>query len=306
MIIKGLYDGISCGMVAAKVSGLKVDKYMAYEIDEDAIKVSKHNHPEIIHMGDVFSAVHEYGDCDLLIGGSPCTYWSIANVNGREIKSEGLGWDLFNEYVRALNESNPKYFLYENNQSMKDDIKNEITKALGVEPIMINSADFSAQERKRYYWTNIPVAAWEPKNINFSDIMESEAEFIYRDISKYRETYKYSRDGSVIKWDTGGKGHYSQANRAKKAENKWYTVCASRAESKGNVWIDDNTIRLVTMTELERLQTLPDGYTSILRSKEKRGKGIGNGWTVDVIAHIFKGLQGGIQYARLFIETCRT
>lgn len=93
------------------------------------------------------------------------------------------------------------------------------------------------------------------------------------------------------KWDTSGKGYYSQANRAKLPQQKWNTVCANRAESKGNVWIGNNTIRLITMAELEKLQTLPVGYTACLTNKEKRGKGIGNGWTVDVIAHIFRGLQ---------------
>ena len=95
-----------------------------------------------------------------------------------------------------------------------------------------------------------------------------------------------------VKWDTSGKGYYSQANRAKLPNQKRSTVCASRAESKGNVWLGDNMIRLVTMSELEKLQTLPVGYTSCLKNKEKRGKGIGNGWTVDVIAHILGGLKG--------------
>jgi C-5 cytosine-specific DNA methylase. len=94
-----------------------------------------------------------------------------------------------------------------------------------------------------------------------------------------------------VKWDTSGKGYYSQQNRAKLPNQKWSTVCASRAECKGNVWLGDYMIRSVTMSELEKLQTLPVGYTSCLKNKELRGRGIGNGWTVDVIAHIFKGLK---------------
>lgn len=291
MKVLSLFNGISCGMVALERAGIKVERYISYEIDEDANQVTRFNYPQIEINHDVFEADYsKIGEIDLLIGGSPCTYWSIANVNGREKKDEGIGWELFNQYLRALKEVNPKYFLYENNFSMSEEIKDSITEKLGVYPVMIDSADFSAQNRKRYYWTNIPLLEWEVKNILFEDIMDFEYDKS-RSIKEYEDTFKYSKDGLTIKWDTGRKGHYSQANRAKKPNQKWYTVCASRAESKGNVWIDDHTIRLVTISELEKLQTLPVGYTSCLKSKEKRGKGIGNGWTVDVIAHIFKGIK---------------
>ena len=113
-----------------------------------------------------------------------------------------------------------------------------------------------------------------------------------RSIEKYKDTYKWSKDRKCLSWDTSGKGYYSQASRARIPNQKWNTVCANRAESKGNVYLGGDMIRLVTMSELEKLQTLPVGYTACLKNKEKRGKGIGNGWTVDVIAHIFKGLKG--------------
>jgi len=286
--VLSLFDGISCGMVALERARISVEKYVAYEIDEDAIKVSKHNYPMIEHKGDVFTAQYIEGEFDLLIGGSPCTHWSIARGNDtRETTASGIGWDLFSQYVRALKEVKPKYFLYENNESMSDDIKNEITKHLGVQPIMIDSADFSAQRRKRLYWTNIPFNTnWEKSNVLFSDIMDTENLKI-RSIEKYKDTFKWSRDGRCLSWDTSGKGYYSQASRARMPDQKWNTVCANRAESKGNVWLGNDTIRLVTIEELEKLQTLPVGYTSCLSSKEKRGKGIGNGWTVDVIAYIF-------------------
>ena len=288
MNVLSLFDGISCGMVALERARISVEKYVAYEIDEDAIKVSKHNYPMIEHKGDVFTAQYIEGEFDLLIGGSPCTHWSIARGNDtRETTASGIGWDLFSQYVRALKEVKPKYFLYENNESMSDDIKNEITKHLGVQPIMIDSADFSAQRRKRLYWTNIPFNTnWEKSNVLFSDIMDTENLKI-RSIEKYKDTFKWSRDGRCLSWDTSGKGYYSQASRARMPDQKWNTVCANRAESKGNVWLGNDTIRLVTIEELEKLQTLPVGYTSCLSSKEKRGKGIGNGWTVDVIAYIF-------------------
>ena len=152
-------------MIALERANVPVDLYDAYEIDENAIKISEANYPQISHKGDVFKAEYKAGEYDLLIGGSPCTYWSIAGAgsNGnREKVSSGLGWELFSQYVRALHEVKPRYFLYENNESMSDAIKAEITKALGVEPVMIDSADFSAQKRKRYYWTNINFCkTWE-------------------------------------------------------------------------------------------------------------------------------------------------
>jgi len=292
MKIVSLFDGISCGMVALERAGIPVEKYDAYEIDKYAIEVSKYNYPRINHCGDVFEAKYTSGEYDLLIGGSPCAYWSIARVGGdRETTASGLGWDLFSQYVRALREAKPKYFLYENNQSMSDEIKECITKELGCEPYEINSADFSAQIRNRYYWTNIPVEKWDKNDITFADIMDSpDTHFLSRSIEQYADTIKWSKDGLSMKWDTSGKGYYSQANRAKLPTQKWNTVCANRAESKGNVWLGNNMIRLITMSELEKLQTLPVGYTSCLKNKEMRGKCIGNGWTVDVIAHIFKGL----------------
>lgn len=293
MKVLSLFDGISCGMVALERANIPVERYTAYEIDEDAIKASKHNYPIIEQKGDVFNVVYTEGEFDLLIGGSPCTHWSIARGGDeRETTASGIGWELFNQYARALIEVKPQWFLYENNASMSDEIKTCISEALGCQPIMINSADFSAQKRERLYWTNIPINKWEPCNILFSDIMDEVFEKS-RSIAQYKDTYKWSKDGMCISWDTSGKGYYSQASRARLPQQKWNTICANRAESKGNVWLGNDTIRLVTMSELKKLQTLPVGYTSCLKNKEKRGKGIGNGWTVDVIAHIFSGLASG-------------
>lgn len=286
MKVLSLFDGISCGMVALERVGIPVERYVAYEIDEDAIKVSRHNYPRIEHKGNVFDAKYTEGEFDLLLGGSPCTHWSIARgKNDREVSASGVGWELFCQYVRAFKEVKPRYFLYENNASMSNEIKNCISKELGCQPLLIDSADFSAQKRKRYYWTNIPVSAWLPNPVLFSDIMDNEFEKS-RSISRYRDTYRWSKDHMCISWDTSGKGHYSQASRARLPNQKWNTVCANRAESKGNVWLGNDTIRLVTMSELEKLQTLPVGYTACLKNKESRGKCIGNGWTVAVIAHI--------------------
>ena len=235
LVVLSLFDGISCGMVALERAGIPVKKYIAYEIDENAIKVSKDNYPEIEQKGDVFAAEYTKENVDLLIGGSPCTFWSIAKAGGnRETVSSGFGWELFMQYVRALKETKPKYFLYENNESMSDAIKEEITKQLGVEPIMINSADFSAQIRKRYYWTNIPVELnYIPSEKVFADI---EYKHNYRavDFSKYKDTVKVNEEGNCWKWDTSGKGYYSQQSRARSKDIKMNTVPASGGD-KNNI-----------------------------------------------------------------------
>ena len=156
MKVLSLFDGISCGRLALERAGLPVECYDAFEIDKYAVTVSKRNFPDIVHHGNVFDGdFTKFKGYDLLLGGSPCTYWSIAK-KGRETTSDGMGFKLFMEYVRALRESECKYFLYENNYSIHQNIKDEISKHLGVEPIMINSALLSAQNRKRCYWTNIP------------------------------------------------------------------------------------------------------------------------------------------------------
>lgn len=292
MKVLSLFDGIACGLVALNRGGYHVERYVAYEIDETPIKVAKHNFPEIEEMGDVFKAQYTGGEFDLLIGGSPCTYWSIAkagNSETRETKASGLGWELFKQYVRALHEAKPKYFLYENNASMSKEIKQCITEQLGVEPIEIDSADFSAQHRHRLYWTNIPVKEWTPSNAIFADIVDTTTPYRYRDFSKYRDTIKVSSDGLSLRFDTSGKGHYGQANRCKKIHQKWNTLTAS-GQDKNDIWVDDCKSRHITPIEAERLQTLPDNYTSILKSEGKRVSVCGNGWTVDVITHIFKGL----------------
>ena len=174
MRVLSLFDGISCGMLALQRAGISVENYDAFEIDKYAVTVSKNNFPDIVHHGDVFDGdFTKFKGYDLLLGGSPCTYWSIAK-KGRETTSDGMGFKLFMEYVRALRESECKYFLYENNYSIHQNIKDEISKYLGVQPIMINSALLSAQNRKRCYWTNIPnVTQPDDLGIMLADVLEN-------------------------------------------------------------------------------------------------------------------------------------
>ena len=290
MKVLSLFDGISCGMVALERAGIPVERYVAYEIDENAIKVSKHNYPMIEQMGDVFEAKYKEGEFDILIGGSPCTYWSVARTNaGRETTSSGMGWDLFSQYVRALKETKPKYFLYENNYSMSKDIKEEITKSLGTEPIYINSDLVSAQHRKRLYWTNIPnVQQPKDKGILLQDIIES-------------GTVDRNKSLCVARRTVGNQGSQSYMRRryfGKSFAQMVFENCTPQSQKE--LWkLDPNKefetsghIRPLTIKEMERLQTLPDDYTKIEGLSDiQRGEAIGNGWTVDVIAHIFTYLR---------------
>ena len=153
MRVLSLFDGMACGMLAMKSAGMNVDRYVAFEIDKYATQTSSHNFPMIEHRGDVFQAdFTEFCGFDFLVGGSPCTYWSIAQKNNRETVASGMGWELFSQYVRALHEAKPMWFIYENNKSMSKAIRESITSTFGFEPICINSSLVSAQNRQRLYW----------------------------------------------------------------------------------------------------------------------------------------------------------
>lgn len=153
MKVLSLFDGMACGMIAMNLAGVDVESYDAYEIDKYAVKTAQHNFPMIREYGDVFTAdFTQYEGVDFMVGGSPCTYWSIAQTKNRETVASGIGWELFSQYVRALHEARPKYFIYENNKSMSKDIRASIDKTFGFEAVLINSALVSAQNRQRLYW----------------------------------------------------------------------------------------------------------------------------------------------------------
>lgn len=153
MKVLSLFDGMACGMIAMNLAGVDVESYDAYEIDKYAVKTAQHNFPMIREHGDVFVAdFTQYEGVDFMVGGSPCTYWSIAQTKNRETVASGIGWELFSQYVRALHEAKPKYFIYENNKSMSKEIRASIDKEFGFEAVCINSALVSAQNRQRLYW----------------------------------------------------------------------------------------------------------------------------------------------------------
>lgn len=314
MKVLSLFDGISCGMVALERAGIKVERYTAYEIDENAIKISSHNYPNIEHKGNVFDAVYEPGEYDLLIGGSPCTQWSITKRN-RETTPDGIGGQLFMQYVRALKESGCKYFLYENNYSIHQNIKDFISEQLGVQPITIDSSLLSAQTRKRCYWTNIPgVIQPTDKHITVKDITEDGGYGIHGDKSQCMLSVYYKlvlwnslerrqRTMVAVPFDPSNKSHIKKfVVKDGKITLESHTQNGDVRVNTYNIDVPDGEyfIRKFSPVEAERLQTLPDNYTlygmnennKVTRiSDMQRYKTIGNGWTVDVIAHILKGLK---------------
>ena len=186
--VLSLFDGMACGMLAMQKAGIDVEEYTAYEIDKYAIQTATHNFPMIKECGDVFKAdFTQYKDIDYIVGGSPCTYWSIAQKNNRETEASGLGWELFSQYVRAVREVKPKFFIYENNKSMSNAIRESITKTFGFEPICINSALVSAQNRQRLYWvgkrnadgtySKVDVKQPEDRGILLKDILNMTASY---------------------------------------------------------------------------------------------------------------------------------
>ena len=287
MKVLSLFDGISCGMIALERAGTRVERYVAYEIDENAIKVSKHNYPQIEHCGDVTKAdFTQYEGFDLLIGGSPCQ--DLCSMGSHEGLA-GKKSSLFFEFARALKEVKPKYFLLENNASMTKENKAIITRIMGVNPIMINSADFTPQNRKRLYWTNIPILKWTPKKLVLSDIaqpIEQKQEFLITD-----KVFKYLSEEY-----TGRKIQRTVSASIRNLNEKSRCLSTRSCDIGSNSGLclyQDGEYFVATPIECERLQTLPDDYTFGI-SNSQRYKCIGNGWTVDVIAWILSYLKKSI------------
>lgn len=284
MNVLSLFDGMSCGQIALNRADIPYSNYYASEIDKYAIKVTQHNYPNTIQLGDVTEIKSsDLPQIDLLIGGSPCQGFSFA---GKQLNFEDPRSKLFFEFVRLLRECKPKFFLLEN-VKMKKEYQDVISEHLGVEPVEINSALVSAQNRKRLYWTNIPF----DKNIDDKDIL-------FTDVITYGVDDKYYLSDKAIKYmnrktKTCGKSHWEKHKPAPTKNNKSNTIVANYAAGiPYNVIIEPYTddIRKLTPEECEILQTVPQGYTNIV-SNTQRYKMLGNGWTVDVIDHIFKGLK---------------
>jgi len=299
MNVLSLFDGMSCGQIALDKLGIKVDNYFASEIDKYAMQVTSKNYPNTKHIGSVTDIKSEYlPDIHLLIGGSSCQNFSFAGnrigmstdedidilsldqylllkYNGFSFRGESY---LFWEYVRVLRETKPKFFLLEN-VKMSKKWEDVITKAIGVSPIMINSRVKSAQNRPRLYWTNIPNIENIEKdsNVTFKDICESEGEINGYTLSEKATDRAYNNKRNRSFYIDKDKVGTLQANQYKQSTDSLFLKYG------------ENKARKVTPIECERMQTVPDNYTDCV-SNTQRYKMLGNGWTVDVIVHIFKNI----------------
>lgn len=281
------FDGMSCGQIALNKAGISYDNYYASEIDKYAIEVTQYNYPNTIQLGDITKInINELPTIDLLIGGSPCQGFSFA---GKQLNFEDPRSRLFFEFVKLKNALNPKYFLLENVR-MKKEYIDVISEYLGVEPILINSSKFSAQNRERLYWTNIPITTTiEDKNILLKDILEDDDDFKYGEceLKEFNENSICHHIGNAL--DINGNDSIKRIYASSGKSPTLDTMQGGNRHPK--VLINGtNSYRRLTPLECERLQTVPDNYTSIV-SNSQRYKMLGNGWTVDVIAFIFNQLK---------------
>lgn len=285
MKVLSLFDGISCGMVALERAGVPVERYVAYEIEPNAIKISKKNYPQIEHCGDVTTAdFTQYAGFNLLIGGSPCQSLSIVQSQTRQ-HLDGKS-KLFFEFVRAKEQMRPKWFLFENVASMNEESKQAISQCLGCEPIFIDSADFSAQERPRYYWTNIPVLMnYKKSTAVLKDILQPvvDEKYFYTHPLENIDLSKQVCATMIFK-------NHDMHKRIFNPDFKCHTLTTCSGGNTQKKVYDNGRARKLTPLEYERLQTLPDGYTEGVADGH-RYTALGNGWTVDVIAHIFTQLK---------------
>ena len=287
--VLSLFDGISCGMVALERAGIPVNRYVAYEIDKNAISVSKKNYPDIEHCGDVTTAdFTQYQGFDLLIGGFPCMDLSNFKYFKYDVKGlEGQKSSLFYHYVRAIKESWIKNFLCENVASMEQKWCDVISEILDVEPIMIDSQLVCAALRKRLYWTSFSgVTQPEDKGILLKDIVLDS-----KDVPSkywYDREFTYNGDNAKVQATLLGTGLMRNMREVYNLNAKCNTIlCDGDGGNRVKKIYQDGKCRKLTPLEYERLQNLPDNYTSGI-SDARRYTACGNGWTVDVIAHILK------------------
>jgi DNA-cytosine methyltransferase len=323
MNVLSLFDGISCGRVALERAGIKVDKYFASEIDKSAISITQKNYPDTIQLGDVTNwQSWDLPKIDLILAGSPCQGFSIA---GKQLNFDDPRSALFFTFLDILRAYKPQHYLLEN-VKMKKEWEDVITEHLGQVPVTIDSADFSAQRRKRVYWcTMLPLAKYEPCQFTVDSVLDAvvddkyliepnravtilENEVRRRKIayigadSQGNRIYDIHGKSVTLVGQAGGLGAKTgiyalpcitpdrltknqNGRRFKPPNSKFYTLTA---QDQHGIWTN-HFIRKLTPVECERLQTLDDNYTEGI-SDNQRYKALGNGWTVDVIAHILKGI----------------
>lgn len=277
-----LFDGISCGRIALERAGIKVNNYYASEIDQTAIRISAKNYPDIVQLGDINNWREwdiDWNKIDLLIGGSPCQGFSFA---GKHLNFNDERSKLFFVYVDILNhlkEINPNIKFLLENVKMKKDYQDVISSELGVEPISINSELVAACRRNRLYWANFYIPIPNDRGITFDDINDHSEDWLSQDyidkVSKWKAQQDPLKNVTLI---------------GAKSKLPCLTARGYNQSHSGMILITDGEkYRYLSNHEAEAAMTLPIGYTDGFTNKE-RATVIGNGWTVDIIVHIFKNL----------------
>jgi DNA-cytosine methyltransferase len=319
MEVLSLFDGISCGQLALKKAKIPYNKYYASEIDKYAIQVTQHNFPKTIQLGDINEWEKwkiSWSKIEVLLAGSPCQGFSSA---GKQLNFEDPRSALFFVFVKILKKvrkHNPNVKFLLENVKMKKEHEAVITKLLGVEPIEINSALVSAQNRVRLYWTNLEnIKIPRDKGILLKDIVENGV--VDRDKSFCIDA-NYWEGGNLKSYfekhrrqlvfnsclQTSERGRRLTLDGTKRDDKNGIIVrgyevrldgktCALTTVLKDNYLTQNYIIRKLTPLECERLQTVTEGYTSCV-SNTQRYRQLGNGWTIDVVAHILKGLKNGL------------
>lgn len=318
MKVLSLFDGISTGRLALENAGIEVEAYYSSEIDESAIKISEKNWPDIIRLGDVTKLdIEALPKIDLVIGGSPCQGFSR---NGKGLNFEDPRSKLFFVFsymVEKIKAKNPDVKFLLENVIMEKWCRDVISDTLGVQPIEINSSLLSAQNRPRQYWTNIKgVELPKDRGVRLIDILEelqletvekNGVRFELKDrkgINEKQMELVHMVDGEVRVSQATKKGYIVaepgdgvnlQVPTSKTRRGRVIKGKSSTLDTNCDVCVyTGEVIRKFTLTELERLQTLPEGYTEAEGvSEDARRKAIGNGWTTDVITHIFSYLPNG-------------
>jgi len=302
MNVLSLFDGMSCGRIALGRADIKVDNYYSSEIKDYAIEVANNNYPEDKknRLGDITTIKgSDLPTIDLLIGGSPCQDFSGANKDRSGL--DGIKSGLFYEWLRLKNEIKPKYFLLENVR-MKKEHQNIISKELGYEPIIINSRLYAPQLRHRLYWTNIPLVNQTYSNIDLNEILEngfsdrvkarclleSDSRPLSTPIKMFHRYYSTGFTTLIFKTERhyhNCVNHYNfhfKGMSAKDIDNHIHNSNIDLSVYEG--------VRYLTPQEREDCQTVPRGYTKGLTDNQIACI-LGDGWTIDVIAHVFNGLK---------------
>lgn len=296
MNVLSLCDGMSCGQIALKELNIPIDSYYASEIDKNAIKVTQDNFPNTIQIGDVTKITEDFlitlPKIDLVLFGSPCRSLSKATA-GREKYNNGLqgiSWLFYPcnnilQWIKKNNNPNVKFLVENVDSDKKDDIE-EMSNLLGVQPIMIDSSLFSAQDRKRNYWTNIPIA---PLPTSCDTVLKNILDDNVDEKYFYNKPFTYNGDDKKVQATLEMKGH----DIIKRVNNKNYkspTLTSCRGGNLQKKVYDNGRCRKLTPNEYRKLQTIPDWYKMNVANSHIYNM-CGDGWTIEVIKHIFKGLK---------------